>query len=177
MRIALTGPMFSGKTTLANYLQDNHGYVWVNYTDYLKTLAVRALQSIGLSARVEDILTNKPTYRPFLQELGTVVGYDQGSYVLDCLNEACAGYPLPDDVVFDNVRFATQYAKLQPLDFRLVRLAIDPATRGSRGVVVSDDHYAEQGVPTQPGELVLDARLPTVELAAQLLLPPLTFTK
>lgn len=174
MRLALTGPQLSGKTTLARYLQDNHGYIWVNYTDYLKTLAARALQSIGITVTVEDILANKPAYRAFLQELGTIVGFDKGNYVLDCLNETCrkAGFHgglLPSNVVFDNVRFSSQFALLLPCAFRLVRLAVDPATRGSRGTIIAGDHYAEQGVPFHLGELTLDASKPTVELVEAIL--------
>ena len=40
-RLALNGPAFSGKTTLAKTLCAAHGYTLFSFTEYLKELAVQ----------------------------------------------------------------------------------------------------------------------------------------
>lgn len=174
MKVALTGPMYSGKSTLAKYLETNANFWLMNYTDSLKDMGVRALQAAGISITLDDILTNKKRYRPFLQELGTAVGFDDGYGVQQCI-DAWHDAGEPEHVVFDNVRFASQYAQLIPHGFVLVKLHLSPEeiSRRARSKGVSADeirklmeHQAESGVKS---DLWINAERPVEQIAETLL--------
>lgn len=181
MRIALHGPMYSGKTTLSRQLVAAHGFVLVNYTDYLKELAARALCHLGQYTSVEQIKADKTRFRSFLQDLGTLLGFDDGAFVEQCLFEQAAivwtgpqEAALPERIVFDNVRTPAQFAILQRFGFHLVRLDIPRELQRHRALELGISgeelvrvtmHGIEQPLPSTAGELVLDACLGAEELA------------
>jgi hypothetical protein len=185
MRLALHGPMYSGKTTLSRALVAAHGFTLVNYTDYLKELASRALSHIGMYTSVEQIKADKTHFRAFLQDLGTLLGFDEGAFVEQCLFEQAATVwtgpqeaALPERIVFDNVRTPAQFAILQRYGFHLVRLFIPTDEQVRRaleaGATIPElvrvgQHSIETPLPPQDGEIILDATLPTEVLADALL--------
>jgi hypothetical protein len=183
MRIALHGPMYSGKTTLARKLESAHGFTLVNYTDYLKSLAVKALNALGQLTSVEEIAANKTKYRPFLQDLGTLLDFDGGKYVGQCLFEqspiCLTGDPLglPEHIVFDNVRTLAQLDILKKYGFRLLRLGLSPDEQRRRAAELGVSqveldrlslHSIERAIPTQRDELWLYAGRDADELAQEL---------
>lgn len=149
MRVALMGPVYAGKTTLAKELVEHHGFTLVNYTDHLKAKAAEALCAIGLPTSVTDINTNKIFYRALLQDLGTVLGFDQGEFVEEAL--ATAGEA--EHIVFDNVRFLPQWQRLEPLGFRLVYLAITPMEQEVRARDAGLNAQALGKVLSHPAEV------------------------
>jgi hypothetical protein len=174
IRLALHGPMYSGKTRLARELVDTHGFTLVNYTDYLKTLAARSLSSIGITTSVAEIKANKGKYRPYLQDLGTLCGFDEGGFVDQCVQEQ-AGYMqvsgegpqlIADNIVFDNVRTQAQFDILKDYGFRLVRLwipynlAVERAAEAGvseAAMAAVANHQIETPLPHQDGELLFAA--------------------
>ena len=174
MRFALTGPMYSGKTTLANYLEERYSYININYSRTLKHIACDMLNAVDYQElfhlsdelTVADIEANKPKYRAFLQEIGTICGFDNGGFV-DKVCEQLDNYPAAN-AVFDNVRYPAQFEKLQKKGFVLVRL-VDPTNVASqRGVITGADHEAERGMPFYAGEIHVDAAWPTTKQAEYL---------
>ena len=159
MRYALTGPMYSGKTSLAHELADVNGFALVNYTDYLKELAANALSYIGVTTTTPQIKENKAKYRSFLQDLGTLVDFDNGAYVEQCLIEQAEdpyGLGIAKDIVFDNVRTQAQFDILKQWGFVLVRLTVNPIVQINRaarvGVTIQElhrvsEHGIESGLP------------------------------
>lgn len=124
MRVALTGPALSGKTSLAKALSDA-GWTHLNFTDEIKRVAAVALTAIDReyfgyteAVTVEDIKRNKAEYRPLLQILGTLLGFDQGLMV-EALVESLGPREL---VVFDNVRTEDQAAILRDYGFVIVKI-------------------------------------------------------
>jgi hypothetical protein len=182
MRYALTGPMYSGKTSLAHALADVHGFALVNYTDYLKELAANALSYIGVETTVRGIKEDKAKYRSFLQDLGTLVDFDNGAYVQRCLVEQAmdrTGFNgLNEDIVFDNVRTQAQFDILRDYGFQLVRLTVNPIVQINRatraGVTVQElhrvsDHQIESGLPYQDDEIELNGGVAIKALASALM--------
>ena len=177
MRYALHGPMYSGKTSLAHALVDVFGFTLVNYTDYLKDLAVMSLNVLGLGLTVETLKENKAHYRAYLQALGTLVDFDNGNYVERCLVEQASvdwGFGLQERIVFDNVRTAAQFELLKQHDFRLIRVRINPVTQMNRairqGVSVQElfrvsEHSIENELPYQDGEIEVNGAVGAVALA------------
>ena len=104
-RLALTGGLFSGKTTLADALVERSKFKKIDYTGLLKRAAAMALQACGLEVTVEDILSDKEKYRPLLIELGHVLDFDHCYGIEEIIEQ------LEDDesYVFDNCRFDAQY--------------------------------------------------------------------
>jgi hypothetical protein len=181
IRLALHGPMYSGKTSVAHALVSEHGFTLVNYTDYLKSLAARALSGIQISTTVAEIKANKAEYRVLLQWLGTKVGFDDGAYVGQCLWEQGAdewGFDLEDRIVFDNVRTEAQFNLLIDYGFQLVRFEVSPLVQAERaqnlGCSVAElravsTHGIEQPIPYREGEVRLNGDSSVEELVAEIM--------
>jgi predicted kinase len=162
-RICLTGPAGAGKTTLATYLKRERNYLLLDYSAILKGLAYCALRAAGVSLKYEDLRTpgKKERYRPFLQELGTLVGFNEGAHVDDILDEFWREGS-PENAVFDNARFDAQFDKLRQHGFHLVRF-IDTANVIPNRIsqVNGADHEAERGLSPYAGEIHVEAGWPT----------------
>jgi hypothetical protein len=174
LNVALMGPAYAGKSTLATELVEHHGFTLVSYTDLLKSKAAEALCAIGLPTSVTDIVTNKIFYRALLQDLGTVLGFDQGEFVEEAVERAGA----TEHIVFDNVRFLPQWERLVPLGFTLVYLAITPMEQEvrARDAGLSADalgkvlaHPAEVGFPLPEGTIILPHEWSTATKVSSLL--------
>ena len=180
-RIALAGDLYTGKTTLAQTLEQR-GWHLLDHTGLLKELGSIALTAAGFPVTVADIVANKDHYRLFLQELGTAVGWDEGAGIRRLLARWEA-QGAPEPVVLESVRTAAQWRILAKAGFGLVRLRI-PLTiqeqrAGQRGVTPTrlqavNQHLAESQIPTAKNEIVLSTQnnagecwLPT-ELASSL---------
>jgi hypothetical protein len=156
--IALHGEFLSGKSTLAKRLAYD-GFMVVSYTNLLKEYAAKALTACGIPTTLEDILADKERYRPFLIELGTLLGFDQGFGIRDQIIPLIAGQEF---VVFDNVRFPAQMNILAEYGFRLVRIITPEVVRLERAYAagLSDvDFYertldrTEDPLPPYPNEI------------------------
>lgn len=120
MRFALHGPMFSGKTTIAQLLEERHGYTWLNYTDFGKELCAHALSALlGRTVTQAEVVARKNEWRDFIIQALRIYGFDEGAGVDELLERTGE-----EHIVFDNVRYQSQWDKLQPHGFTLVRLVI-----------------------------------------------------
>lgn len=132
MRVALVGFSHSGKTSLAKALR-TEGWYYANYTDLLKELAAVALTAIDrrmipdefgiFEHTVSDIVARKTELRPFINELGTALGFDRG-YGIENILAKWAAKGSPEPIVWDCVRFEAQAAKLHALGFLTVKLDV-----------------------------------------------------
>lgn len=173
MKFALHGPLFSGKTTLAEALV-REGYTLIDYTGELKRRYVRALTCAGVPTTLDEVLAHKEEERAGIIWLGSRIGFDQGALVDELVGEAGD----PEHAVFDNVRFPVQYEKLQVFGYRLVRLVLPPAEQEARAYLkgisgvelrAKRSDLTELPLPAYLDEIVLDARRPTQELVDELL--------
>ena len=162
-RFALHGRMLSGKSTVARLLTEQHGFIWANYTDFGKSIMARALATIlGRSVPLSEVIARKNEWREFIIAGLRVYGFDQGNGV-EALIEQLAVTP-DTQLVFDNVRYLSQYQKLQPYGFRLVRLEIsdnEQEARARRAGMPLDklralrSETSERPLPHQRGEIVI----------------------
>jgi hypothetical protein len=171
-RVAVRGVLFSGKTTTAEALEAR-GFHFISFTDSLKAMAAHAL-----SASVADILADKEHYRPFLQQLGHLAGFDEGLTIPALLHEQFERHGHDADYVFDNVRFLAQWDILKRYDFTLVQLALSPMEQEQRATLKGMSHQAlgramadtaEVLFPAQPGELILPGTAPVEDNVQRIL--------
>ncbi len=140
-RIALSGPPYSGKTSIAECLFWEHEYFLINFTDVLKRKAVKSLAAIGIQTSVETIKRKKDFYRAYLQGLGDVTGfsYFPERFIDEAVETSLWSQYMDYPVVVDNVRSDAQ-ARIwvDKYDFVVVRLTISEMEQMKRA--------AEQGV-------------------------------
>lgn len=172
--IALTGAPCSGKTTVARELE-RRGYLFIDFCDIIKVEAARALTAIGVPTTVEQVRADKDRYRPLLQALSEVIGFnDDPNYVYRALWEygfaGCAGRL----AVFDNVRTPEQFEVLKGSGFHLVRLYAPFETRADRAwekYGTEPEDFLNQGMhPIEKGtglvpDIEIDGTMPTSMIA------------
>lgn len=171
-RLAMHGPMFSGKSTVSGILDATCGFLYANYTDYGKVLCARALSAmLGREVPVAEVRSrkNEPRMRDFLIAALRVYGFDEGAGVDTLLKQLDISPAM--DVVFDNVRYLPQYEKLRDHGFRLVRLFISDEEQERRAALAGmpveklralRQESSETSLPYQDGEIriTVDGKLP-----------------
>ena len=129
MLIALIGKAYTGKTSIAQELRDRHNFTILSFTDHLKSLAAYALNSVSGGRphfSVEGILSDKPRYRRFIQEFGSLIGYetDPGWITAFLADELPTLYPEEGDdepnLVIDCLRSAAQIAGAREFGAKIV---------------------------------------------------------
>ena len=149
--VALNGKPYAGKTALAEALM-RRGYMFLPFNDILKDIAVQLLEPYIPDLTVAEIKLLKGKYRPFLQELGTLIGFDYDPMFMNIALKPWweAGMP---KAVLDNVRFPGQFEVLKPYHFKLVQVDAPEEVRKARaralGVTMreftkANKHQAEQ---------------------------------
>jgi hypothetical protein len=147
MKVALTGKLYSGKTTIAKLLEGLHGYTLVNFSDYLKGLALNSLSVVderyqGMTIR--EMNRDKQKYRPFLQEFGTLIGFDaEAMYIGRVLSLVDS-----ENVVFDNVRTQAQADLLTNLGYKIIKLNLTDSEQSDRAYHMGtnvDEMFQQQG--------------------------------
>lgn len=135
MRIALTGPAYSGKTTLADYLEEHCGWTKLNYTDRITIDVAKALSAVReRPVTVDEIMRDKEKHRPILKALSAYLGYNQGYGVKDLLQEyeAQRDYSERELVVWDCVRYERQADILVDAGFVIVEMEVEVVTQQTR---------------------------------------------
>ena len=116
MKIAISGKMYSGKTTLAEYLTRVYGMDRVSFALALKERMVEA--GISRDAVFKD---KPPIVRELLQIYGQAVrAQDENFWVDTALDTIEAGGM--EDVVIDDLRFQNEASRLKEDGFYLVRV-------------------------------------------------------
>ena len=112
IRIGLSGKMLSGKSLVAQYLVDCHGFTMLSFAARLKELAAELF-----SPRQEKD-------RFLLQQLGEHLRTFDATVWLRYLVERI---PHDRDVVVADVRYPNEYSTLKRLGFVMVRMVTDRA--------------------------------------------------
>ncbi len=102
MIVGFSGKAGSGKTTLANFLQDEFGFVRMSFASPLKETVMKYF---GLTE--EDIKTKNPTARKILQGVGIMMREEVDKrYWIKQLEEKMIY--LDKNIVIDDVRFENE---------------------------------------------------------------------
>lgn len=142
-KIALTssGPL-SGKSTLAKYLENEHGFYIVDHSSTLVKSYVEAwnqtFSEMGLPITVEDVYRNKEVHRQALQEHGDNIGFN-GRRMFEWVGTT-VGDGGGRNIVFDSFRGEAQAQVLRDLGFMLVQLKITEDVRRERAETMGKDY-------------------------------------
>lgn len=147
MNLAITGRMGSGKTTLAEILQDHYGFSLVRISGKLKEIVI-------------DL--ELPYQRDVLQEIGDYFRkFDEIVWVRqairrskDLLAKGSAG------IAIDDVRYKNEQISLRKADFKVIRVYADENKRRTRierrdSIAISDIDWKRWS--THPTELEIDS--------------------
>jgi dephospho-CoA kinase len=123
MKIAIAGRMASGKTTMADWLVDNHDYHKVSLAGKVKEIA-------------SDLFGMQEKDRPLLQQIGMKMREIRPSvwidYVIDLGNHH-------ENIVIDDVRFVNEAKALSEAGWKVVRLVIDEDLQKERLMKTYED--------------------------------------
>jgi|SRR5229473_3745300 len=145
LAITSSGPL-SGKTTLAKYLEAEHGFI---RADHSRTLVEWFVQTWNdplphiAQITVEQVYQDKETYRPLLQQYGDMIGFNDpgraAHWILRTINRTIS---LDErGVVFDSFRGEKQAQVLRDLGFTLVQLEISETERKYRAGLMGKDYF------------------------------------
>jgi chloramphenicol 3-O-phosphotransferase len=169
--IALVGPQGSGKTTLAELLEESRGYRRLGIADAIKQITRMAYPAIAKADEFEVLGYDGPrkvTGREVFQEVGGALRefdrefwlrvWRQGYHELKSRN-----FP----IVVDDVRLEREVAYLREVDptFLVVRLYADPESRAHRlgGSLLGSGDVTEHSWHQAPYDLTLDTTSLSVE--------------
>ena len=108
-KIAITGKMCSGKTTIANYLiAKNNQFVKISFADKVKEIAT-------------DLFNMKEKNRYLLQSIGTKMReIDEDVWASYTVNKACK----QNFVIIDDLRYKNEFNQVKDAGFILIKLKI-----------------------------------------------------
>ena len=120
-RYAFMGPMCSGKTTCANYLTGNYGYIKMGFADKLKAIAY---DLYGVDGKDGDS-------RRILQELADdLKKFDKDLFIKHLLFRAKKEEDM--SIVVDDLRFKPEAVALRNNGFKIIRVTCEDSLRQER---------------------------------------------
>lgn len=151
MIIGLTGKKQSGKTTAADYLNENFDFAMRSFADPLKGMAFILLDECGLGSNdIHDKEAPLPklgvSYRKLLQSLGTEWGRNlvPDLWVI-CAENDLKHYTPSTSLVYDDVRFENEADFIRAKGGLVVHIE-------RPGLVSNDPHESESGIKFKPGD-------------------------
>jgi len=125
MKIAICGPICSGKTYLSDYLSKQYNLEKYSFGDKVKDIAI-------------DIFTMHYKDRPLLQSISDKMKEIDPDiwtkYVVRKIKHL-------DNIIIDDLRFVNEARYLQELGFTIIKLTIDPDTQRNRIMRKYMEHY------------------------------------
>ena len=117
MKLAITGIMGCGKTSIANYLVENHNFKKFSFADDLKLYAA-------------EIFDMKVKDRKLLQEFGTKMKEIDKDIWIKRLNYKIKN--ISDNIVIDDLRYPNEELYLKSNGFKILKLDIDTELQNNR---------------------------------------------
>ena len=125
MKIAICGPICSGKTYLSDYLSKQYNLEKYSFGDKVKDIAI-------------DIFTMHYKDRPLLQSISDKMKEIDpdiwAKYVVRKIKHL-------DNIIIDDLRFVNEAKYLQELGFTIIKLNIDPNIQRNRIMRKYVQHY------------------------------------
>jgi dephospho-CoA kinase len=173
MNIGIIGGLGSGKSTVAQYLIDNYGYIKMSLADPMREIAREYFGYIG---------KENPRYRPFMQKLGTdwFRSEDPLVWVKHLKRRVVSFECAPYNIVVDDCRFVNEAEALLDWGWTLLYLDCPVEIRRQRCLVRDGnfddkalDHPSEKEIEQIKRELssrliIIDGSIPIHEVPHQI---------
>lgn len=136
--VAFSGKAGCGKSTIADRLIANYGFVKFSFAENLKALAWTYFPSI--------MSMKKEVFRKLLQEIGELFRKWNPdvwvNIVVSYVNSHLLAHP-DTRIVIDDLRYENELHALKLLGFQCIRIERDPELRRKWGYNVDDPHQSE----------------------------------
>jgi len=150
--VALSGKKGVGKTTIANNLVNEKGYVKLSFADPLKEICWRFLPCV--------MVKPKEDRREALQVIGTIFrDFNEDVWVDVLVTRVLALRDLYPQIqiVVDDLRYWNEFKALWKLGFNLIRIERDAELRRQWGYNVDDLHPSERELDDVTGwDLIIE---------------------
>ena len=113
MKLAITGVMCSGKSTLSNYLVKNHNFYRIGFGDFVKKYAIELFNMKIKDRKLLQMLGEK------LKEIDNLVWINLVKKEIDRLQKDGI-----ENIVIDDVRFENEVKFIKENGFKLVKLTL-----------------------------------------------------
>lgn len=117
MKLAITGGMASGKTSIAKYLVENYNFTKFSFADDLKLYAA-------------EIFDMKIKDRKLLQEFGTKMKEIDENIWIKKLDSKIKY--ISDNIIIDDLRYPNEELYLKSNGFKILKLDIDAELQNNR---------------------------------------------
>lgn len=170
-KIALTsnGPL-SGKTTLADYLGLQHGFMVASHSlTIVKGFVQTHNEQHRSGLTVEQVYADKERYRIGLQEWGNENGFNSTDKTVYWVKKTLAEwmqYKPERDVVFSETRGEGQAEVLRDMGFTIVQLEINEVVRRLRAAKEGKDIFKIWAAMDEHPELERGIKYPDISLDA-----------
>lgn len=179
--VAIVGQFASGKTTLADYLVEHHGYTRVSFARNLKAVAAAVynggvpIEKNGTYPVIREGGGTEMSGRGILQELGqSVKAFDEHFWIRWLLADIDADQYGAGPYVSDDTRFPYEADALRARGFAIVRIRTPLSVRmqryehlyGRRPTPREMEHPSEVESEKIEADVVLDGTAPVEQLAA-----------
>ena len=128
MKVAICGPMASGKTTIADYLVEHHGFVKLSFATGVKAMGAKIIETMIDEGILPPEAAGKK-HRAVLQAIGAEGRRLRPTiWIEDALNQADSH----ENVVIDDMRYINEAKLAHDQGFVNVRLCISENLQKSR---------------------------------------------
>jgi len=119
MKLAITGEMASGKTSIAKYLVEKYNFTKFSFADDVKLYAT---EIFNMNMKVKD--------RKLLQQFGTKMKeIDENIWIKRLDNKI---KDISDNIIIDDLRYPNEELYLKSKGFKILKLDIDTELQNNR---------------------------------------------
>lgn len=119
MKLAITGEMASGKTSIAKYLVEKYNFTKFSFADDVKLYAT---EIFNMNIKVKD--------RKLLQQFGTKMKeIDENIWIKRLDNKI---KDISDNIIIDDLRYQNEELYLKSKGFKILKLDIDTELQNNR---------------------------------------------
>ena len=113
MKLAITGEMASGKTSIAKYLVEKYNFTKFSFADDVKLYATEIF-NMNMNMKVKD--------RKLLQQFGTKMKEIDENIWIKRLDNKIKDIDISDNIIIDDLRYPNEELYLKSKGFKILKL-------------------------------------------------------
>jgi dephospho-CoA kinase len=121
MKLAITGKMGSGKTSIAKYLVEKYNFTKFSFADDVKLYAT---EIFDINIKIKD--------RKLLQQFATKMKEIDENIWIKRLDNKIKDIDISDNIIIDDLRYPNEELYLKSKGFKILKLDIDTELQNNR---------------------------------------------